>query len=159
MTLLSLHQETVRPEWIDYNGHLNMAYYMLVFDHATDALLDHLGMDEAYRERTGCTVYTLEGHITYERELHEGDPLRIATQLLDHDAKRLHYFHTMHHAREGYLAATTELIVMHMDTRAGRASPMPAPVLERVEALMAAHRDLPRPEQAGRVIGIRRQPA
>jgi acyl-CoA thioester hydrolase len=154
---LALCSEAVRPEWIDYNGHMNVAYYMLAFDHATDALLDYLGMDAGYRERTHCTVYTLEAHIVYERELKEGDPLRITTQLLDHDPKRVHYFHHMYHAEEGYLAATNELIIMHIDMRVVRGSAMPEDVLTRLEAVMTAHRSLPRPPQVGRTIGILRR--
>jgi len=102
------HREVVRPEWIDYNGHMNVAYYVLVFDHATDAMRERLGLGEAYRAATGNTVYVLEAHLTYARELKEGDPMEIRTELLDRDAKRLHYFHRMFHARDNFLAATTE---------------------------------------------------
>lgn len=162
---LSLHRGRIRPDWIDYNGHMNLAYYVLVFDFATDALLDYLGMDEAYRRRTGFTTYVLETHVTYERELKEGDAYHVTTQLLDWDAKRLHYFQCLYRdgaagtpsGAEGVhpLAATTELILMHMDTATVRGAPMPETVLERVRALMAAHEALPRPPQVGRVIGIR----
>ena len=155
--VLTLHRGVIRPEWIDYNGHMNVAYYVLVFDHASDAFLDYLGMDAAYRARTGYTTYALETHVTYERELKEGDPFRVSVQLLDHDAKRLHYFQRMYHDREGFLAATTELILMHMDLAAVRPAEMPAEVQARVAEVMAAHARLPVPEQKGRVIGIRRK--
>ncbi|MDH3413494.1 MAG: thioesterase family protein, partial [Gammaproteobacteria bacterium] len=108
---LVLHQGTIKGDWIDYNGHMNVAYYVLVFDHATDALLDYLGMDEGYRANTGFTTYVLETHVTYDRELKEDDPVRVETQLLDFDAKRLHYFSRMFHAQEDYLAATTEIML------------------------------------------------
>lgn len=153
---LSLHTGVIRPEWIDYNGHMNVAFYVLAFDHGTDALLDYLGMDERYRADTGFTTYVLETHVTYDRELREGDAYRLETRLLDFDAKRLHYFQAMYHANAGFLAATTEIMLMHIDSRGPKATPMPAEVLARVEAVMAAHRNLPRPPQAGRVIGIRR---
>jgi acyl-CoA thioester hydrolase len=154
---LVLHREKIRSEWIDYNGHMNVAYYVLVFDHATDALLDFLGMDEGYRKRTGFTTYVLETHVSYDRELKHNDPVRVETQLLDFDAKRLHYFSRMFHGDDGFLAATTEIMLMHIDTRGPMAAPMPDEVLARVEALMATHRGLGRPPQAGRVIAIRRR--
>lgn len=153
---LSLHTGSIRSEWIDYNGHMNVAFYVLVFDHGTDAFLDYLGMDERYRSDTGFTTYVVETHVTYDRELKEGNGFRLETQLLDFDAKRLHYFQTMYHAKAGFLAATTEIMLMHIDTRGPRAAPMPSEVLARVEAVMAAHRALPQPSQAGRIIGIRR---
>ncbi len=154
---LVLHQGKIKRDWIDYNGHMNVAYYVLVFDNATDALLDYLGMDEDYRKKTGFTTYVLEAHVTYDRELKENDPVRVETQLLDFDAKRLHYFSQMFHGAEGFLAATTEIMLMHIDSRGPKAAPMTDDVLERVESVMAAHRELPRPPQAGRVIGIRRR--
>ncbi len=151
---LCLHRGTIRPEWIDYNGHMNVAYYVLVFDQGTDALLDYLGMDAAYRERTGYSTYVLESHITYERELKEGDAYRVTAQLLDFDAKRLHYFEHVYHEPEGTLAATTEIMLMHMDMTTVRSTPMLEPVRETVASVMQAHTRLSRPPQAGRVIGI-----
>ena len=93
---LCLHRGVIRPEWIDYNGHMNVAYYVLVFDQGSDDLLDYLGMDKDYRERSGFSTYVLESHITYEREMKEGDAYRVSVQLLDADAKRLHYFERLH---------------------------------------------------------------
>jgi acyl-CoA thioester hydrolase len=151
---LCLHRGEIRPEWIDYNGHMNVAYYVLVFDQGTDALLDYLGMDGEYRARSGFSTYVLESHITYERELKEGDPYRVTAQLLDYDAKRLHYFERLYRERDDALAATTEIMLMHMDMSTVRGTPMPEAVRERVAALMQAHAQLPRPPQAGRVIGI-----
>ena len=153
--LLALHREVVLPEWIDYNGHMNMAYYLLAFDHATDRLFDLLDLGVAYRRRANHGLFTLEAHATYERELAAGDALSFTTRLLDCDAKRLHYFHSMYHAAEGYLAATNELMSIHVDLSTRRAAPLPAEALARIEGLMAAHRRLPRPPQAGRRIGIR----
>jgi acyl-CoA thioester hydrolase len=151
---LCLHRGSIRPEWIDYNGHMNVAYYVLVFDRGTDALLDHLGMDTAYRARTGYSTYVLESHVTYERELKEGDAYRVTSQLLDFDAKRLHYFERLYQEPEGILAATTEIMLMHMDMATVRSTPMSESVRARVASLMEAHIHLPRPTQAGRVIGI-----
>src|SRR3546814_18191536 len=96
--------------------------------------------------------FTLEAHITYDREVMQGDPLRITTHLLDFDAKRLHYIHHMYHAEKGYLASTNELISIHIDMRVRRSAPMPADLLDRLAAVRDAHAMLPKPPQAGRVI-------
>ena len=151
---LALHRESVRPEWIDYNGHMNLAYYMLAFDHATDAFFDFVGLGEAYLKANDASTFTLEAHITYDRELMSGAPMRFETRLLAHDAKRLHYTHFMYHAEDGYLAATNELISLHVDMGARRSAPMPDTVIARLDAIAAAHDKLPHPEQAGRVISI-----
>lgn len=153
---LELHQETVQPDWIDYNGHMNVAYYVLAFDHATDAFLDHVGLGRAYAEGEGGSVFVLEAHVTYERELTEGDPLRIATRLLDADAKRLHLFHAMYHAKDGFLAATNELLLIHVDLQDRRSAPLPEKIRGHLAALVEADRTLPRPPKVGRVIGLRR---
>lgn len=151
---LELHTEVVRPEWIDYNGHMNVAYYLLAFDHACDAFLDFIGLDEAYRGRTGGTTFAAECHVTYQREVGVGDRLRFDTQLIGFDEKRIHYFQRMHHDEEGYLAATTEWMSLHVDSTARRVAPMPREITDRLAAIAATHRSLPRPPEAGRVIGI-----
>lgn len=148
----------VQPDWIDYNGHMNVAYYVLAFDKATDGLLDHLGLGEAYRHATNCSIYALEAHVTYDREMKLDAPIAIDTQLIDADAKRLHFFHRMTHGEEGYLAATTELLGLHVDLTGPKAAPFPAPALAAIERLLAAHRALPAPPQLGRRIAIARRP-
>lgn len=154
--LLALHRETVDPAWIDYNGHMNLAYYVLAFDHATDAFFDYLGLGAAYLEASNCSTFALESHVTYGREMKAGDPMRFETQLLDHDAKRLHYLHFMYHAEEGYLASTNELISLHVDMGQRRSAPLPRSVIERLDQVAAVHGALPRPAQAGRVISLGR---
>lgn len=150
--------QRVEEAWIDYNGHMNMAFYNLAFDRALDQVYDRLGIGADYTASGAGSCFTLEVHVTYLQEVLLNDPLRIHFQLLDCDAKRLHFFEHMYHAEKGYLAATSEQIALHVDMANRRASPFPAPALERIETLMAAHRALPRPEQAGHVIGIRRRP-
>jgi len=152
--LLELHRESVDPAWIDHNGHMNLAYYVLAFDHATDAFFDYLGLGVAYLEANNCSTFALESHVTYDRELKAGDPMRFETQLLDHDAKRLHYMHMMYHAEEGYLASTNELVSLHVDMTQRRSAPMPQSVIERVDQVAAVHNALPRPPQAGRSISL-----
>ena len=101
---LTLHHECVDSNWIDYNGHMNLAYYMLAFDHATDAFFDYIGIGVDYLQSSKCSTFTLEAHITYERELMENDPMRFETQLLNFDKKRLHYVHMMYNADKGLLS-------------------------------------------------------
>ena len=148
------YRDVVRPEWIDHNGHMNMGYYLLVFDLATDEWVRYVGLDQAHRDAHGVTTFCLEAHVTYHREVREGDPLRFTTLLLDHDAKRIHYFHEMRHATEGYLAATNELMTLHVSQRTRRGSPMAPAIMERLARIQAAHAGLPRPPQVGRRIGL-----
>ncbi|HHW76998.1 MAG TPA: thioesterase-like protein [Xanthomonadaceae bacterium] len=156
---LCLYTGVVPPEWIDYNGHMNVAYYVLAFDHATDAFMDFLGMGRDYRERCNGSAFVVETHVNYQRELVAGDPMRITTQLLGFDSKRIHYFHRLYHGEKGFLAATTELMVIHVDLAERHSASMPLAVLDRLSALMTAHIQLPRPPQSGRVMGVRAKPA
>ena len=149
-----VYRDVVRPEWIDHNGHMNMGYYLVAFDLATDEWLRYVGLDEAHREAQGVTTFCLEAHVTYHREVREGDPLRFTTRLLDHDAKRIHYVHEMHHAAESYLAATNELMTLHVSGDTRRGSPMAPAIRERLARIQAAHAALARPAQVGRRIGL-----
>jgi acyl-CoA thioester hydrolase len=148
----------VRPEWIDNNGHMNMGYYVVVFDLATDEWMRHIGLDAAHRQAREVTTFCLEAHVTYHREVREGDPLRFTTRLLAHDAKRMHYIHEMFHADAGYLAATNELMSLHVSQKTRRGAPMAAEILERLAQIQAAHDRLPRPPQVGRVMGLEARP-
>lgn len=152
---LDLHRETVRPEWIDYNGHMNVAYYLLAFDHATDAVLDHVGIGKAYAEGEGRSMFVVEAHLTYAREVTEGDGLRFSSRILGADGKRLHLFHEMRHEEDGFLAATAEFMLVHVDLAERRAIPFSAETSALVAALAAEHARLPVPPQAGRFVGVR----
>ena len=92
---LDVYRDVVRPEWIDHNGHMNVGYYLVVFDFATDEFFRWVGLDAAHRHAHAITTFCLEAHVTYHREVRSGDPLRFTTVLLGHDAKRIHYIHTM----------------------------------------------------------------
>lgn len=157
ITPLHLLDIDVEPEWIDYNDHMNVGYYVVAFDRATDELIDRLGLDAAYRARTGQTVFVLETHVTYLRELHRGDRVSVDVQIIDCDEKRIHYFMTMHRVGDDGPAATSELILMHMDLASSRPRPMPESAREALAKLHRAHAALPPPEQLGRQIGIRRR--
>ncbi len=152
------YRDVVRPEWIDHNQHMNMGFYLVVFDLATDEFLAWAGLDAAHRRARRVTTFCLEAHVTYHREVRAGDPLRFTTRLLAHDDKRLHYFHEMWHGAAGYLAATNELMSLHVSQETRRSAPMAAPVLERLARIRAAHGRLAVPPQAGRRIGLDARP-
>ena len=154
---LDRHRGKVMAAWIDGNGHMNVGYYVVAFDQATDTFCEQLGVGWNYTEHGLGMIFILEAHVTYDREVRQDDALRITTQLLDHDEKRAHFFHTMYHGSEGWEASTNELIMMHIDYRSRRPAPWPRETLRRLDAMSAAHRLLPRPGKAGRIIGIRRK--
>ncbi|HRQ58978.1 MAG TPA: thioesterase family protein [Azoarcus taiwanensis] len=155
-TLALTAKGRIRPEWIDYNGHMNVAYYVLAFDQGTDRFLADMGLDADYL-RAGGSTFALEMHVTYDRELHLDAPYEVRTQLVDADTKRLHLFHRMFHAEEGWLAATNEVITMHIDMATRRSAPFPAVIQDSVDRMLTAHAKIPRPDGLGRVIGIRRR--
>jgi acyl-CoA thioester hydrolase len=137
----------VLPEWIDANGHMNLAYYVVLFDQATDLLYDALGVGQAYRDVTGNSTFTAETHTLYEREVRVGERVQVTAHLLGADAKRLHYFHEMFHAEGGHRVAAQELIALHIDMSIRRVAPFPA---DRYAVIQAAVRDCAgRPMPAG----------
>ena len=152
------YRDVVRPEWIDHNQHMNMGYYLVVFDFATDEFLSWVGLDAAHRTARAVTTFCLEAHVSYHREVRSTDPLRFTTLLLGHDDKRIHYFHAMYHASQGYLAATNELMSLHVSRATRRAASMAPEVLARLGAIQRAHGALPRPPQVGRSIGLANRP-
>src|SRR5256714_8246790 len=136
---LDRYRDVVRSEWIDHNAHMNVGYYLVVFDYATDAFFDWVGLNAAHRAAHAITTFCLEAHVTYHREVRAGDPLRFTTLLLEHDAKRIHYFHAMFHATEGYLAATNELMSIHVSEATRRSTSMAPEFLERLARIQKAH--------------------
>jgi acyl-CoA thioester hydrolase len=148
------YRDVVRPEWIDENDHMNMGYYVVVFDLATDLWLDHIGLGRAHKQSDSVTTFTLESHVCYLREVRAGDPLRFTTLLLGFDAKRIHYIHEMWHAEQHYLAATNELMSLHVSQTTRRAAPIAQTVVSRLETLRAVHRQAAVPASAGRNIGL-----
>lgn len=152
------YRDHVRREWIDENQHLNMGFYLVVFDCATDAWLDHIGLDRAHKTAQQVTTFTLEAHVNYLREVGDGDPLRFTTQLLGFDEKRIHYIHQMLHAERGFVAATNELMSLHVSESTRRAARMAPELLERLAELLESHSQLERPAQTGRSIGLDARP-
>jgi acyl-CoA thioester hydrolase len=151
---LRLHSTNAPPEWMDYNDHMSESCYLLAFGDSADAFFRFLGIDEAYRAG-GHSLYTSETHLQHRQEVALGEPLEMTLQLLDHDARRLHICHEMRHGDTGVLLAVAEQLLVHVDTEAGRSSDLPPQLLERLDAIAAAHAALPRPEIVGRPLGIR----
>ena len=148
--------EVILPEWIDYNGHMNVSYYVLVFDHATDQFIDHMGLTAEFRAAGKVSAFTAEMHVNYIQEVKKGDEVFVTTQLLDYDAKRFHYFHRMYHAEQGYLAATSELLCLYVDMTARRVTQMPPLIMDRLVEIKQSHAALPIPEEVGSVMRVRR---
>ena len=149
---------TLDPAWIDYNGHLNMAFYSVLFDRGVDQVWEGFGLGDTYRATRGMTTFAGEFQVRYLRELKLGDAVVSSFQILDFDAKRIHSFQELRHT-DGWLAATGETLHLSIDTNGPRVAPFPEDVLVRIGAMAADHAALPRPEAAGRGIGIRRKPA
>ncbi len=147
----------IEKDWIDYNGHLNMAYYNVLFDRCSDEAFAALDMGPDYARNRRLTIYSAEVHVCYVQEIHLDHRLSISFQLLDHDEKRLRFYQEIRHAEEGWLAATSEQLALHVDMAGPKVAPFPPDILAKVEAMRAAHAGLPMPERAGRAIGIRRK--
>ena len=148
----------VPADWIDYNGHMNLAYYVMAFDQALDGLLDEtLGIGPALVREIGQGPFVLQNHLHYLSELLEGDPYVVRFLLLDADEKRLHIAGMMHRADNDTLVAVMEQVILNVDHEARRAVPYPDWAQGRIQALLEAQRRLPRPEQIGKPIGLRRR--
>jgi len=148
---------TVKDDWIDYNGHLNMAYYNVLFDTAVDDVFHHLGLGPDYVKTRGASFFTAEAHVCYVRELSAGKPVTVTLQLIDFDEKRAHFYQELHHADEWWLSATSEQLSLHVDMSAKKVAPWPDDIFANLTALAEAQAALPRPERAGRHIEIRKK--
>jgi len=146
----------VRPEWIDVNGHMNVAYYVLAFDLGVDALWADFGITNEYIEKSAGSTFAVESHITYQQELLEGDRYIVTSQMLAYDEKRIHQFQRLYHADRKFLAATAEWMNLHVDLAARRVSPWPQAILERLAAFAATQAGQAYPAEAGRRMHIAR---
>ena len=152
--------QSVQAEWIDLNGHMNIAYYLTAFDRAFDDAYHPIGITPEALTETGSSTFAAEMHITYQRELMEGDPLRVTTQLIGFDDKRMHWLQMMYHRQQGYLAATAEWLILHVNVRQRRVATMHDAMRAQLEAILAAHAVLPQPPETGQRIDLaNRKPA
>jgi acyl-CoA thioester hydrolase len=143
----------IDPAWVDYNGHLNMAYYNLLFDRALDEAYLRIGFGPEYVRARGASLFTVEVHTSYLREIGPADaPVVVGTQLLGHDEKRLRIFQTMRPAGGDFVSAAAETLALHVDMATRRAAPFAGEALLLLDALVTAHKALPWPDRAGRAI-------
>ena len=139
-------QGTVLPEWIDANNHMNVAWYVLAFDLGIDGLWDQFGITADYMQKTNGSTFAVECHVSYQRELLQGDPYIITGQILAFDEKRIHQFQRLYHAEKNFLAATAEWMNLHVDLNSRRVSPWPASILDNIGRFARAQtgNELPR---------------
>lgn len=145
----------VLSEWIDINGHLNFAYYTVLFDYATDVLFDAIGIGQAYKRATNHGTFVVETHNIYERELLVGERVRVVSRILGADAKRLHLAHEMFRVGDERRSATQELMFLSIDLARRRVVPFLGEAQQRVAAAAAAHSHLPAPRWVGRHVVCR----
>lgn len=157
-TLLTTYRGSVIRDWVDYNGHMRDAFYLLLFSYASDTLMERVGMDAAGRAASGHSMYTLECHLNYLHEVKEGASVEVHTQILGADAKRLHIYQGLYLAEGAQMLAGNEMMLLNVDSAGPRAAPFVAPVMENLRLLLAQHRTLPRPSLAGRSIALPGQP-
>jgi acyl-CoA thioester hydrolase len=147
----------IEDSWIDYNGHLNMAYYNVLFDRGHDQALALTGLDPETVAQTGLSYMTAEIHVGYVREVFRTDPVQVRLRVLDVDDKRLHTFCELVHATEGWVSAYCETMSLHVDLNVRKVVPFPLETARILAAMKAASDTLPWPEKAGRRIGIVRK--
>jgi acyl-CoA thioester hydrolase len=148
---------TIESQWIDYNGHFNMAYYGVLFDRAADQMFATLGLGPDYVKSTNNSFFTLETHCSYLREVQATDMVTIASQIIDHDHKRVHYVQQMRLPDQSLVACILEVMVSHVDLNTHKTSNFPDDVKTRIDAMANAHCSLPLPAQVGHKIGIPRK--
>jgi len=153
---LALYETVIKPDWIDIYDHMNVAYYVLICDEATGAFWQHVNDGRNLAARQGGELVVLENHVNYLKEVRLGDPVRVTTQLLECDNKRLRLFHTMIHAKEGFVAATNEVKAIGFDLGQRRIMSFQPAVMARLQAVLAEHRQLPQPPAAGKGITLGR---
>ncbi|KMY55474.1 3-hydroxyacyl-CoA dehydrogenase [Bacillus sp. FJAT-27231] len=149
-------KDHVRDEWLDYNGHMNDAEYARVFSWAGFNWMEDVGFNDDFRKRHDYTIFTLESHICYLAEMKPREALEVSLHILDYDEKRVHFFFELF-GENGKRAATCEQMLMGIDQKQRRPSPFPNELFEKISSLAKEQADLPRPKEAGHVIGIRRK--
>ena len=145
----------VLPEWIDLNDHMNVAYYLLAFDQAVDALWARFGITEDYVRNHDSSTIAAESHVTWQREIHEGDQFIVTSQVLAWDDKRIHQFQRMYHADEGFLAATCEWMNLHFNPAVRRVLPWPKEIRARIAEFADNQGSHPWPDEAGRRMQVK----
>ena len=144
----------VKPEWIDVNEHMNVAYYILAFDLAVDSMWEKFGITKDYVNVSNSSTFAVESHITWQRELAVNEPYIITTQLLAYDEKRIHQFMRMYHAEMGFLAATAEWLNLHVDLSVRKVSPWPDVIRDQISGFAARQGEWDWPPEAGKQMKV-----
>lgn len=139
----------VQSEWIDYNGHMSEAFYVLVFGYATDQVMEQLGLDDTYRNSTGQSLYTVEAHIRYLAETGLDGELTVTSRIIGAGPKKLHLAHEMRSGET--LISTEELLALHVNQRSGRSTEFEPSVMETITGFLPAPGQLA-PEWTGRKV-------
>ncbi|MCB1844715.1 MAG: thioesterase family protein [Halioglobus sp.] len=153
---IAVSEGVVIPDWIDVNGHMNVTYYVLLFDRAVDSLSARIGITDEYIAGSRGSTFGVECHVTWQRELREGDRYLVTSQILAYDEKRIHQFQRMYHADEGYLAATAEWMNLHVNLARRRVSNWPDETLLKLAALVSEQGDLSVPPEAGKKMHVKK---
>ena len=152
---LKTWQGGVKEEWCDYNGHLNLAYYIVIFDLATDVFYDAIGFGESYKNITNNSWFTAESHVCYLSEMFANTEVNCTTQIIGFDSKRMHYFHRMYKEIDNQLVATSELMALHVNLNQRKVTEAPSEKFETLSRLFNEHQYFPKPEQLGRRISLK----
>ncbi|WP_339862082.1 thioesterase family protein [Paremcibacter congregatus] len=151
-----LLETTIKEEWIDFNGHMNMAYYVLLFDQALTNFLEELELGLNYVRTHGKSMFALENHVTYQHELKQGDPVHVHFQLLDFDSKFMHYFMCLIHRDTGARSATMEQISLHVNMENRLPTRFSQDKIDLLHQKLDHHKTYGVPREIGRSIAIRR---
>ena len=154
MPALTTYRTPIQKDWVDYNGHLRDAYYLLIFSYATDALMERIGLDADSRGQSGNSLFTLEAHINYLHEVKLGIEVWVQTQIVGFDHKRLHVYHSLHRAGFDDALAASEQMLLHDDLAGPKSTPFSELSLALLERVMKLQQDLPAPTWLGRLIKL-----
>ena len=157
MAGIPIYETAILPEWIDFNGHLRDGYYGLIVSFAIDALMDRIGLDTAYRAASGCTLYTVEMHLHYLHEVHRSDTVMVSVRIEGADHKRIHATFEMRRSGDPALAASAEVMLLHVQQASDKvaAAPLPPPVSAALAGLQASSATLPAEGPGSRRMGFR----
>ncbi|MFJ3524463.1 thioesterase family protein [Pseudomonas sp. NPDC090203] len=155
MPALTTYKTPILQDWVDYNGHLRDAFYLLIFSYATDAFMDRIGLASDDRDASGNSLFTLEAHINYLHEVKLGEEVEVRTQIVAHDLKRVQLYHSLYKAGGDEELAASDQMLLHVDLAAGpKSAPFSEHSLEALRVLTEAQHDQPAPAYTGRTIGL-----
>ncbi|MCX2688723.1 thioesterase family protein [Pseudomonas sp. DCB_AW] len=156
MPALITYRTPVQEDWVDYNGHLRDAYYLLIFSYATDALMERIGLDADSRGQSGHSLFTLEAHINYLHEVKLGTEVWVQTQIIGFDHKRLHVYHSLHRADFDEVLAASEQMLLHVDLAGPKSVPFAQRTETELDSLLRSQEDLTLPDHLGRAMRLAR---